>query len=64
MLHRLRRASVERGLLGGSTPWVVLGGVLWALRGLRLVSRRETGVIWRGELREGESLVIGSRKPS
>lgn len=62
MLRRLRRATIERGLLGGSVPWIAAGLLVWGLHGLRIALRRETGVIWQGTLRDGESLVIGQRR--
>ena len=61
MLRQLRRASFDRGLLGGSRPWIVLGALLWAVRGLRLATRRQGGVVWRGVLAEGETITVRAR---
>jgi len=61
MLRQLRRASFDRGFLGGSRPWIVVGALLWAARGLRIATRRQTGVVWRGALAEGESLTVRAR---
>jgi len=61
MLRQLRRASFDRGLLGGSRPWVVVGAVLWAARGLRIATRRQGGVVWRGVLAEGETITVRAR---
>ena len=58
MLRQLRRASFDRGLLGGSRWWVAVGVLLWAARGLRLATRRQGGVAWRGVLAEGETISI------
>jgi hypothetical protein len=61
MLKQLRRATFDRGVLGGSGPWLILGAVLWTLRALRLATRRETGVLWRGTVADGETLVLAAR---
>lgn len=61
MLRQLRRASFDRGLLGGSRPWVVVGAVLWAARALRIATRRQRGVVWSGALADGETLVVRAR---
>jgi len=62
MLRQLRRASFDRGLLGGSRPWVVVGALLWAARGLRVATRRQRGVVWRGVLAEGETITVRGRR--
>jgi hypothetical protein len=61
MLKQLRRATLDRGVLGGSTPWLVLGVLLWSLRALRLATKRDPGVVWRGTVADGETLVLASR---
>jgi hypothetical protein len=61
MLKQLRRATFDRGVLGGSGPWLILGAVLWTLRAVRLATRRETGVLWRGTVADGETLVLAAR---
>lgn len=61
MLRQLRRATLDRGLLGGSRPWIVLGALLWAARAVRMVTRRQSGVVWRGSLAEGETIVVRAR---
>lgn len=62
MLRQLRRASFDRGLLGGSRPWIVVGALLWAARGLRIATRRQGGVVWRGVLAEGETITVRARQ--
>lgn len=61
MLRQLRRASFDRGLLGGSRLWILVGALLWAARGLRLATRRQGGVVWRGVLAEGETITVRAR---
>jgi hypothetical protein len=58
---RLGRAALMRGLLGGSPRWLAVGAVLWGARGLRSALRRQDVVIWRGQLSEGETLVLHAR---
>lgn len=62
MLRQLRRASFDRGLLGGSRPWIVVGAVLWAARGVRIATRRQRGVVWRGALGAGEVISVAARR--
>jgi hypothetical protein len=61
MLKQLRRATFDRGVLGGSGPWLILGAVLWTLRALRMATQRDTGVLWRGTIADGETLVVAAR---
>lgn len=60
MLGQLRRATLDRGVLGGSRPWLVLGALLWGARALRWATRRTSGVMWRGELGDGEVLELAA----
>lgn len=62
MLRQLRRASFDRGLLGGSRPWIAVGALLWAARGLRIATRHQRGVVWRGVLAEGETITVRARR--
>ncbi len=65
MLKQVRRATIDRGVLGGSTWWLLLGAVLWGVRAIRVASRRDTGVLWKGGLPDGETLVLtASQAPS
>lgn len=61
MLRQLRRATLDRGVLGGSGPWLVLGALLWGARAVRIATRRDSGRLWRGTLAEGETLVLAAR---
>jgi hypothetical protein len=64
MLRQLRSAGIQRGVLGGSVPWMATAAVLWGARGIAWAMRRNTGRVWRGSLGDGETLVITSRRGS
>ncbi len=52
------RHGLRRGLLGGSTAWLVVGGAAvvghLALRGLA----RNEDVVWSGELQPGQVVTV------
>ena len=56
-----RRAQV-RGLLGGSRPWTVLWGVLFARRLWKRFVKDEPEILYRTELKHGETLVISGKE--
>ena len=56
-----RRAQV-RGLVGGSRPWTILWGVLFARRMLKRFMKDEPEILYRTELKPGESLVISGKE--
>lgn len=58
ILGALRRAGIDRGLLGGSRPWLVIGALAWGLRLARWALRRQERVLLLEELAPGERLVI------
>ena len=60
MLKQVRRATIDRGVLGGSTWWLLLGALLWGVRAIRIATRRDTGVLWRGGLPDGETLMVSA----
>ena len=66
MSSYLRRRSFLAGPLGGSRQWTLLWAVLLGLRLVRRLSRHEPEVVFREELKRGESLVISGtdREPT
>ncbi len=52
------RTAWHRGVREGSRPWLIAGGVALAVRMLRRAAAREESVVYREELRPGESLII------
>ena len=56
-----RRAQVK-GLLGGSRPWTVLWGVLFARRLWKRFLKDEPEILYRTELKSGETLVISGKE--
>lgn len=63
LLRSARRSGIERGLLGGSRTWLVIGGAAWALRGLKWASQPTSETVYRGRLEVGETLVIRHDPP-
>ena len=63
MLPMARRRAITDGLLGGNRRWLVLGGLAWALRAYQIASTREPEVVYRAELRPGETLVLERQEP-
>jgi hypothetical protein len=63
MLPMARRRAITEGVLGGNRRWLVLGGLAWALRAYRYASTREPEVVYRAELRPGETLVLERQEP-
>ncbi len=59
----IRRRSVEEGVFGGSPRWIAVGVVTWGAWVLRQAWRREAEVVYRTQLKPGESLVIRSSRP-
>ena len=62
-LAYLRASAIQKGLLGGSRPWMVIGGAAWTLRFLRRVARRESKTVFCEELEPGETVVIRHEPP-
>jgi hypothetical protein len=62
MVKRLERLLWPRawrdGLLGGSQAWTAVFVVIGGVRVIRWLSRPGDGVVYREELRPGESLTI------
>lgn len=54
----LRRRSINRGVLGGSRFWTILGAVLWGGRLLRRVLARQEQLVAREVLKPGQHVTI------
>jgi hypothetical protein len=50
--------ALRKGLIGGDQAWAALALVLGGLRVIRRLTRSGDGVVYREELRPGESVVI------
>jgi hypothetical protein len=64
LVRLLLRHGWRRGVLGGSRPWVVAGGVALGVRVLQKLIASEEKVVYSEELRPGETLVIDHAHPS
>ena len=63
MLPMARRRAITDGVLGGNKRWLLLGGLAWALRAYQTASTREPEVVYRAELKPGETLVLARQEP-
>lgn len=63
MLPMARRRAITDGLFGGNRKWLVLGSLAWALRALQWATTRDEEVVYRAELRPGETLVLAREAP-
>jgi len=58
------RQGLRRGLMGGSRPWLVIGGVALGWRVLRKIAGSDAGVVYSEKLAPGETVVIAhGREP-
>jgi hypothetical protein len=67
-MNRLVRLALRngwrRGILGGSRPWLVAGGVALGVRVVQRMTGAEEQVVYSEELRPGETLVVAHGRPS
>jgi len=63
-LDYLVRKGLRRGLLGGETIWLVLGGGALALQLAMRALRKKEEVVFTEKLAVGESIVITHRAPA
>jgi hypothetical protein len=63
LLATVRRYGIERGLLGNSRLWLVLGVAAWAIRGFRWAWKPAPTRVFSGTLAEGETLAITQLPP-
>ena len=58
------RNGITKGFLGGSRPWLVVGGIAVGMRVLRKIAGSEPVVVYSEALQPGESVVIAhGREP-
>ncbi len=62
-LKLIRRRSVEEGFFGGSPKWIAIGLLTWGVWVLQQAWRRDAELVYRTQLKPGESLVIRSSRP-
>ena len=58
LLRLALRNGLTKGLLGGSRPWLVVGGVALGWRILRKIAGSEPVVVYSEKLDAGETVVI------
>ena len=58
-LHFLQRRGMNKGVLGSARPWLYVFLVTLAVRRLRQAIGSEYDLVWRGEVRPGETIRIG-----
>ena len=58
LLRLALRNGLTKGLLGGSRPWLVVGGVALGWRVLRKIAGSEPVVVYSERLEQGETVVI------
>jgi hypothetical protein len=60
MVRFLIRTGLRKGLLEGSQPWLVLGGLGLALRLYQKAAGKEERVVYREVLPVGQAVVIAN----
>ena len=63
LLPTARRKAITEGVFGGNKRWLVLGSLAWALRAYQYAVARETAVVYKAELKPGETLVLARQAP-
>jgi hypothetical protein len=58
----LRWVAADRGLLGGSMPWLILAGAVWGVRALRRAAGPGPMPGFSTLLDEGEGIAVVTRK--
>jgi hypothetical protein len=58
-LERMQRRGVRRGVYGSSRMWFWIAVFAWGSRRLRRAVGSESVLVYRGELRPGETVQIG-----
>jgi hypothetical protein len=62
LLRLLQARGVERGFRGASRTWFWIAVVAWVLRRVRRYIGSEPEVVFRGELKPGQTIQIGHLK--
>ena len=52
------RNGVTKGFMGGSRPWLIIGGVALGLRVLRRIAGSDPVTVYSEKLQPGETVVI------
>ena len=64
LLRFALRNGISKGFLGGSRPWLVVGGIAIGIRVLRKIAGSEPIVVYSETLQAGETVVIAhGREP-
>jgi hypothetical protein len=67
-MNRLLRLAVRngwrRGILQGSRPWLIAGGLALGFRAVQKLAGSEEKVVYSETLRPGETLVIAHQSTS
>lgn len=63
LLDNLRRLGFDRGVLGGSRPWLVVGGAAWGLRAIQRARRPEPETLLLEVLEPGETILVSHSGP-
>lgn len=67
-MNRLLRLAIRngwrRGILQGSRPWLIAGGLALGLRAVQKLAGSEEKVVYSEVLRPGETLVIAHQRPA
>ncbi len=58
-LSFFQRLGMSKGVLGSSRPWLYVFVVSFVLRRFRQAMGSDYEVVWRGEVRPGETIRIG-----
>jgi hypothetical protein len=58
-LRFLQRRGLNKGVLGSSRPWLWVFLATWGIRRARRAIGSEYEVVYRGEVKPGETLQIG-----
>jgi hypothetical protein len=53
----------REGILGGSRPWLIVGGAALAIRVLQRAAERERVIVYRQEIPVGEAVTITHEVP-
>ncbi len=58
MFKQWRSIGLQRGIVGGSRPWMLVAAVLWGAKAVQWAMRRDERVVFRTVLEPGETLEI------
>ena len=57
---RIRRRALTKGVIGGDRRWLVVGGVFWGIRIVRVVLGRQSRVVAVEVLKPGQAIRLES----